>query len=653
MSDCQRTYTPSMALDDREILLGKLAIGRALLSRPDAVAAATAKATAKASGRPEGLAQTLVRLGFLAPSQVRELETVIEERALACSKCAARFPLRGLTRAGAERCGSCGERPLFVQPASSEGGDRAPGGGTILTLDAVADEPVKGGSTFLDLSVEEGASSSSPTEEVDFRTERTMELDAPDFGSPDSSGDPTGDFRTERTMELDAPDFSAPGFAPDSSDDPTGDFRTERTMELDAPDFSAGPPPEGEEDFRAERTMELDAPEFGGGPDFGQAPSGSAEDGEDFRAERTMELDAPDFGGGPGFGQAPGGAPEDGEDFRAERTMELDTPDFGGGPGLVDVGATTALPPGWVQQVASALPADGEVTQELEAGALSDFQREPFEPFTVGAGIEIMAPIAKGGMGVVFRGQRPDGEVVAVKVLVDNASKSPEITERFRREAVLTHGLDHPHIVRFHEAGIVSGGTYDQMPYYAMDYVAGRDLDAWASERTRDPLEAARILIPICGALDYAHGRGVIHRDIKPGNVLVRAADETPFLCDFGLAKLRSEASSLTASGDILGTPSYMAPEQARGDGHLIGPPTDVHAMGALLYFLLAGRAPFVGPKAFEVLRQVVQETPRPITELNPAVPPALGEIVHRALQKSPPDRFHTAAELQAALAAL
>jgi len=651
VSNSLSAYTPTMPLEDREVMLGKLAIGRALLARPDALQAARAKASAEATGRPERFAQTLVRLGLLVPTQVRELETVIAERAVACSKCSERFLLRHLSRAGAERCGSCGGRPLFVQPASEQD---SKGSGTIMTLGAI-EEPVTGGSTFMDLAVEEGATTSaeSPGDTGDFRTERTMELDAPDFGATPPAQEETGDFRTERTMELDAPDFGA---TPPAQEE-TGDFRTERTMELDAPDFGATPgaPDSDDEDadFQAERTLELDAPDFGATPLA--APAG------DFMNERTMELNAPDFGAGPdlgdgaSFGEGPSAPPED--DFQVERTMELDAPDFSalGGPveGMVDVGATTALPPGWVQEVSAALPADGEATQEMSADAIPDFQREAFEPFEVGDGIKIMAPIARGGMGLVFRGQRPSGEVVAVKVLVDPSTKSPDILERFRREAVLTHGLDHPHIVRFHGAGIVSGGAYDQMPYYAMDYIAGRDLAAWVQERTRDPIESAKILVPICDALDYAHGRGVVHRDLKPGNVLVRAADEAPFLCDFGLAKLRQEASTLTQTGDILGTPSYMAPEQARGQGKLIGPPTDVHAIGALLYFLLAGRAPFVGPKPFEVLRQVVQDDPRLITELNSAVPPVLGDIVHRALKKSPQDRFHTAGELKAALLAL
>ncbi len=630
VSDSPRAYTPTMPLEDREVMLGKLAIGRALLARPDALQAAHAKASAEASGRPEGLAQTLVRLGFLVPSQVRELETVIAERAVACSRCSERYLLRHLTRAGAERCASCGGRPLFVQPTSEQDGK---GSGTIMTLGAI-EEPVPGGSTFLDLAVEEGAAaaSTSPGDTGDFRTERTMELDAPDFDTGDFGATPpaeerggeTNDFRTERTMELDAPDFSDPQFgagpatAPDAElEDP--DFQAERTLELNAPDFGVTPPAPESEDFLNERTMELDAPDFG----------------------------AADFGAGPG-GEG---------DLQVERTMELDTPDFSalGGPveGMVDVGATTALPPGWVQEVSAALPSDGEATQEMSADAIPDFQREAFEPFEVGDGIKILAPIARGGMGLLFRGQRPSGEVVAIKVLVDPSTKSPDILERFRREAVLTHGLDHPHIVRFLGAGLVSGGSYDGMPYYAMDYIAGRDLSAWIVERTRDPIQSAKILIPICDALDYAHGRGVVHRDLKPGNVLVRAADEAPFLCDFGLAKLRQDASALTQTGDILGTPSYMAPEQARGQGKLIGPPTDVHAIGALLYFLLAGRPPFVGPKPFEVLRQVAQDEPRSIIELNSAVPQALGAIVHKALQKSPPDRFHTAGQLKAALLAL
>ncbi|MBL4845009.1 MAG: serine/threonine protein kinase [Planctomycetes bacterium] len=584
-----------MALDDCEILLGKLALGRSLLARPDAIQAVEVKASSEASGRPEGFGTTLVRLGLLSPRQIRELEEVLKSGVLGCSKCKVEVRLRGLTPAGAERCAGCGGGPLYVLAEGvAPTPDGAKGGGTILNLEApTVEEEAVGGTTFLDLDAPEFSPPTSTPEEIDPRTEGTTELDAPDFGGP-SAGE-EADFRTERTMEFDAPDFSASDFS--------------------APGSNTQPPADS--------------------------------DGTDFRAEKTLELDAPDFGR-PSTPEA---------DFRSERTMEFDAPDFGAGgaspAGKLIRGATTALPAAWDKEVSAALPADGEATQELDPSAMGDFQVEAFEPFEVGLGIKIMAPIARGGMGVVFRGQNPEGQVLAIKILIDTLSKNPEILARFEQEAVLTHGLDHPHIVTVHGAGLVVGGTYNAMPFFTMDYVAGRDLEDWVQERSRDPLESARILIPICDALNHAHGRGVVHRDIKPGNILVRAADEAPFLCDFGLAKLRSAASALTQTGDILGTPSYMAPEQARGEGKLIGPPTDVHAMGALLYFLLAGRPPFVGPTPFETLRAVAMDVPPSVRELNPAVSVELAAIVHKALQKAPQDRFHTAADMKAALAAL
>ena len=387
---------------------------------------------------------------------------------------------------------------------------------------------------------------------------------------------------------------------------------------------------EAEPDFRAERTLELDMPHL---------PSPIPDPIPDFRSERTLQLDMPNL-------SPPTGEP----DYRSERTLELEPGDFGRPGPELDVGATTALPPGWVQDVVSALPSGGgeEVTQELDPAALARAQEAAFEPFIVGAGVRIVAPIARGGMGVVFRGQAAEGQVVAVKILVDRGSQSPEVAERFRREAVLTQGLDHPNIVKMLGAGLVEEGPFAGSPYFTMDYIAGHDLAAWARERSRAPREAARMLIPICEALNYAHGLGVVHRDLKPANVLVRARDEVPFLCDFGLAKLRS--TSLTGTGDILGTPSYMAPEQARGQGALIGPPTDVHALGALLYFLITGRAPFVAPKPFEILRQVAQDAPTSPRELNSEVSPELEAIVLKALQKRPTDRYHTCAELAEAL---
>jgi eukaryotic-like serine/threonine-protein kinase len=192
-------------------------------------------------------------------------------------------------------------------------------------------------------------------------------------------------------------------------------------------------------------------------------------------------------------------------------------------------------------------------------------------------------------------------------------------------------------------------------PYFVMEHVAGRDLLAWAGERRRSPAELARMVCTVCEAIEHAHARGVIHRDLKPGNILVRSQDDRPVVCDFGLAKWRAEIQDITrhtGTGEILGTPSYMPPEQALGKRTLIGPPTDVYALGAVLYHLLTGRPPFQAPKLFQTIAKVVNEPPVPPRQLDPAIPPALEAVVLKALAKEPTARFPTCAALSQAIAA-
>jgi len=140
-----------------------------------------------------------------------------------------------------------------------------------------------------------------------------------------------------------------------------------------------------------------------------------------------------------------------------------------------------------------------------------------------------------------------------------------------------------------------------------------------------------------------------VHRDLKPGNVLVREEDEAPLVCDFGLARFRS-GSALTRTGDILGTPNFMAPEQARGERKLIGPPTDVYGLGAILYYLLVGRPPFVGARTFAVIERVITEPPTPPRQLRRDIDPGLEEVLLKTLAKTPPERFHTCGQLHRAL---
>ena len=201
------------------------------------------------------------------------------------------------------------------------------------------------------------------------------------------------------------------------------------------------------------------------------------------------------------------------------------------------------------------------------------------------------------------------------------------------------------------DAALAEGGELDGRPYYMMDYVRGRDLTEWLAERRRTPQESANLVAQVCQAMEYAHSRGVVHHDLKPENVLVAFENDRPMVCDFGLARYKADTQNVTQTGQIMGTPSYMSPEQALGRRHKIGPPTDVYALGAICYYLWTGRPPFSGTSPFQTIERVVRTAPRPPSQLNPDVPPALEAVVLKALAKEPTDRYPTCGELGKLLA--
>ncbi|MGE3309625.1 MAG: WD40 repeat domain-containing serine/threonine protein kinase, partial [Limisphaerales bacterium] len=240
-------------------------------------------------------------------------------------------------------------------------------------------------------------------------------------------------------------------------------------------------------------------------------------------------------------------------------------------------------------------------------------------------------------MGVVYRArQRSLDREVAVKVLRDQVLASAEERRRFRSEAEAIAKLDHPRIVAIHQVGEDEG-----QPYFTMDYVEGGNL----AERTRNgPLparEAALLAVQIADAVRHAHARGILHRDLKPSNVLIDA-DGNACVTDFGLARPLGEGSSLTLTGQVLGTPGYMPPEQAAGHKSL-GPAADIYALGALLYHLLTGRPPFAGASVSETLRQVVEQEPVSPRLLNAEVPVDLASVCLRCLAKNERNRYASA----------
>jgi serine/threonine protein kinase len=261
---------------------------------------------------------------------------------------------------------------------------------------------------------------------------------------------------------------------------------------------------------------------------------------------------------------------------------------------------------------------------------------------------ELLQEVARGGMGVVYKArQRSLDRIVALKMILEGQLASEESVRRFHQEARSAAALDHPCIVPIYEIG-----QFDGHHFFTMAFIEGTTLSAQVREQgVPPPREAAALLLRLADAVEYAHRRGVLHRDLKPENVLVDQ-DGRPRITDFGLAKSMGNASGLTSAGRIMGTPGYMAPEQAWGRLHQMGPATDVYALGGILYFMLTGRAPFEGASTMEVLSQVTNRPPTSPRQLVPAIPADLEAICLKCLEKEPPDRYASAGDLVAALRA-
>ncbi len=254
---------------------------------------------------------------------------------------------------------------------------------------------------------------------------------------------------------------------------------------------------------------------------------------------------------------------------------------------------------------------------------------------------ELIEEIARGGMGVVYKARQASMDrVVALKMLLFGPLASPESVQRFRTEATAAGSLQHPHIVGIHEVGIHQG-----QHYLVMDYVAGRSLAEIVRDGPLPPARAAGYVKTIAEAVHYAHERGVLHRDLKPSNVLLDENDQ-PKVTDFGLAKRLEKDTELTLSGQVLGSPGYMAPEQAAAHRGLVGKRSDIFSLGAILYHLLTGRPPFVAATVAETLQQVQNADPVSPTALNPHVPRDLKTICLKCLEKEPGRRYQSAQEL-------
>jgi tetratricopeptide (TPR) repeat protein len=289
-------------------------------------------------------------------------------------------------------------------------------------------------------------------------------------------------------------------------------------------------------------------------------------------------------------------------------------------------------------------------------------------------GYEVLGVLGEGGVGVVYKARHLRlNRLVALKMLRAGPHASARMLDRFQTEAEIVARLQHPNIVQVYEVG-----EHDGLPFLAMEYIGGGNLMACTASRPQPARDTAALVAVLARAMHYAHQRGVVHRDLKPGNVLLEKETDTdaasgsphgsgddPFLIrvdpcrpgsssspllpkitDFGLAKDTGGGGGRTHSGDVLGTPNYMAPEQAAGKASEVGPRTDVYALGAILYELLTGRPPFMAETAADTVLQVLRADPVPPTRLRAQMPRDLETICLKCLEKQPAARYATAAEL-------
>jgi tetratricopeptide (TPR) repeat protein len=257
---------------------------------------------------------------------------------------------------------------------------------------------------------------------------------------------------------------------------------------------------------------------------------------------------------------------------------------------------------------------------------------------------QLLEVVGRGGMGVVFRAQQVKANrLVALKMILAGRFAAPETLERFRLEARAAAALNHPGIVQIYDVDEAEG-----RPFFTMEFVTGGSLQDALANGPLPPEQAARLLRHVAEAVQYAHEHGIIHRDLKPQNILLQQGpgDPAPKLTDFGLARAAAEGSGLTKTGEAMGTPSFMPPEQAAGNLREIGPHSDVYSLGAVLYCTLTGKPPFESSEAHETMRRVREEEPVSPRRRNPRVPRDLETICLKCLAKEPRQRYASAAQL-------
>ncbi|MHC4914206.1 MAG: serine/threonine-protein kinase [Planctomycetota bacterium] len=321
----------------------------------------------------------------------------------------------------------------------------------------------------------------------------------------------------------------------------------------------------------------------------------------------------------------------------AREDIEERPPDGAGDSASVDPGAETVEhPAGSEPRPPSGAPssADGEEDSRRRRGA--PLRCQEFGDY------RIVEEVARGAMGIVYRAeQRRLGREVALKVMLTGEHASEGEVRRFTREAQALARLKHPNIVPIYDIGEVDGRHY-----FTMDFVEGQTLSQVLSERELTVTEGLHIIEQVADAVAAAHTRGVVHRDIKPSNIMLDS-DGGVHIMDFGLAKAAGAETKHTRDGTTIGTPSYMPPEQARGEVSRVDERSDVYSMGAVLYEVLTGRSPFAGTNLLEIVLAVINEDPPRPRSVNSRVPRELETIILKCMEKDPARRYHTAGELR------
>jgi len=277
----------------------------------------------------------------------------------------------------------------------------------------------------------------------------------------------------------------------------------------------------------------------------------------------------------------------------------------------------------------------------VAAAAPGSPARSPIATLRYIGDYELQEEIGRGGMGVVYKARQASlNRAVAVKMIIAGEYAGPDERRRFQREAEAAAQLRHPHIVAIHEVGEHEGRSY-----FSMDFIEGKTLAAQFKEGKLPSALAASLVKTLAEAVHFAHQRGTLHRDLKPQNILM-GADGEPHILDFGLARPVEREAGLTRTGDVMGSPSYMPPEQASGRIGDIGPASDVYSLGAILYEAITGSPPFTGETAMDVLTQVINQDPVPPRKRNPNVTADLETICLKCLEKRPERRYHSARAL-------